>query len=94
MRKIVITPLPKQLQLESPTQLGQLVRSVRTTSGLTLEETALAIGIAKQTLQNLEKGTGTVSLALTFQVLAELGIHLHWSVSSTGGTDREFSYAT
>lgn len=82
MRTIVSTPLPPSV-LASPAELGALVRAVRTASSLTLEETALSIGVAKQTLQNLEKGTGTVSLELTFKVLAGLGIRLGWQLPKT-----------
>ena len=49
-----------------------------TATGMTLEEAALTLQVAKQTLQNLEKGKGTVSLALVFKVLNGLGIRLHW----------------
>jgi len=47
---------------------------------MTLEEAALTLQVAKQTLQNLEKGKGTISLALAFKVLTGLGIRLRWQV--------------
>ena len=87
MRTIVPTPFPEHLAVTSPEQLGQLLRAVRTATGMTLEETALAVPVAKQTLQNLERGTGTVSLSLAFKVLGGLGIGLRWDapvVSSVG----------
>jgi transcriptional regulator with XRE-family HTH domain len=34
------------------------------------------LGIAKQTLQDLERGTGTVGLAIALRVAAELGVTL------------------
>ncbi|KAF0099346.1 MAG: putative transcription factor MBF1 like protein [bacterium] len=80
MRTLVPTPFPEHQALASPEDLGKLVRAVRTAAGMTLEETALAVPVAKQTLQNLERGTGTVSLSLAFKVLAGLGIGLRWDV--------------
>lgn len=78
MRKLLVIPLPGQPTVDNPAELGMLVRAVRTSAGMTLEETALAVQVAKQTLQNLEKGRGTVSLALAFKVLTGLGIRLRW----------------
>lgn len=78
MRKLSTTPFPNHLTVASPEDVGVLVRAVRTAAGMTLEETALTVQVAKQTLQNLEKGKGTVSLALAFKVLTGLGIRLHW----------------
>jgi len=78
MRILTPTPFPDHQTVASPEDMGKLVRAVRTAAGMTLEETALAVHVAKQTLQNLEKGTGTVSLALAFKVLTGLGIRLRW----------------
>jgi len=69
-----------------PEDLGTLVRAVRTAAGMTLEEAALTIQVAKQTMQNLEKGTGTVSLALAFKVMTGLGIRLRWQAPEGTGT--------
>lgn len=77
MRTLKPTSFPDR-EVTSSEDMGKLVRAVRTTAGMTLEETAFTVGVAKQTLQNLENGTGTVSLALVFKVLAGLGIQLRW----------------
>lgn len=78
MRTLKPTPFPDHPIVTSPEDMGKLVRAVRTAAGMTLEETAFTVQVAKQTLQNLENGTGTVSLALVFKVLAGLGIRLRW----------------
>lgn len=78
MRTLSVTPFPDHPTVDCPEDLGRLVRAVRTAAGMTLEETALTVQVAKQTLQNLENGTGTVSLALAFKVLTGLGIRLRW----------------
>lgn len=80
MRTLTPTSFPDPPTVASPEDMGKLVRAVRTAAGMTLEETALTVQVAKQTLQNLEKGTGTVSLALAFKVLTGLGIRLRWQV--------------
>ena len=80
MRKVQAEPIPTSTILADPGDLGALVRAVRTSSGMTLEETALSLQVAKQTLQNLEKGKGSVSVGKTLQILRELGIRLHWEI--------------
>ncbi len=79
MKRVKPTPPPDPL-LTQPRDLGTLLRAARTASEMTLEEAALSINVAKQTLQNLEKGTGTVSLNLAFQVINGLGIRLTWQL--------------
>ncbi len=85
MRKLSVTPFPNHSAVACPEDVGVLVRAVRTTTGMTLEEAALTLQVAKQTLQNLEKGKGTVSLALVFKVLKGLGIRLHWQAPEGAG---------
>lgn len=87
MRKLSVTPLPDHSAVASPEDIGVLVRAVRTAAGMTLEETALTLQVAKQTLQNLEKGKGTISLTLAFKVLTGLGIRLRWQAPE--GTNPE-----
>ena len=86
MRKLTPTPFPEHTTIDSAEGIGKLVRAVRTAAGMTLEETALAVRVAKQTLQNLENGTGTVSLALAFKVLTGLGIRLRWQTPAAAIT--------
>lgn len=76
MRRVVPLPFPEDPTISSPAQLGTVLRAARTQSTLSLEDLALTLGIAKQTLQDLERGTGTVSLSIAFAALAGLGIAL------------------
>ncbi len=85
MRAVKPTPFPNHSTVDGPEDIGRLVRAVRTAAGMTLEETALAVQVAKQTLQNLENGRGTVSLGLVFKVLAGLGIQLRWQAPNEAG---------
>ena len=48
-RRVVPTAFPTAPQLRTCDELGAAVRAARTASGLTLEEAALAVSIAKQT---------------------------------------------
>ncbi len=79
MRTVKPTPPPESV-LTSARDLGRLMRAARTATGLTLEEAALSMNVAKQTLQNLETGTGTVSLSLAFKAVNALGIRLTWQL--------------
>lgn len=76
MPKITPKPFPAQNQLLDPKTLGEAVRSVRTHSGLSIEQAALIIGVAKQTLSDLEAGKPTVSLGLALRVANELGVSI------------------
>lgn len=76
MRRVVPTPFPLDPWLQSTEQLGAAVRASRTAAGMTLEDAALAVGVAKQTLQNLETGKGQVSLTIALRILGGLGVDL------------------
>ncbi len=56
--------------------MGNAVRAARTAAGLTIPEAALTIGVAKQTLSDLEAGKESVSLGLVLRITRELGIAL------------------
>jgi len=87
MRTVKPTAFPNHPTVDDPEDIGRIVRAVRTAAGMTLEETALAIQVAKQTLQNVENGRGTVSLELVFRILAGLGIQLRWQAPGEAGPD-------
>lgn len=76
MPKIVAKPFPQQKQLIDPMTLGEAVRSVRTQSGLSIEQAALVIGVAKQTLSDVEAGKPTVGLGLALKIANELGVSI------------------
>src|ERR1700722_18472410 len=76
MKMVKKVEFPAQLQMSSAKELGIALRSARTGAGFTLANAAQALGISKQTLSDLELGTGTVTLALAFQALNALGVCL------------------
>lgn len=73
-RRVVPIDFPADPLLRSPQDFGTAVRAARTGRGLSLEQAALLVGVAKQTLQDLELGTASVGLALALRVARELGV--------------------
>ena len=76
MRTVTPKPFPSDLELRSAKQLGIAVRAARTQAGLTLADAALTLGVAKQTLSNLELGKPSVGLGLALEIAAGLGVAL------------------
>lgn len=74
MRRVVPTPFPQTPEVIEPADLGRAVRASRTQTGMTLEQAALALGVSKQTLQDLEKGNAGVSLGLALKIAQGLGV--------------------
>ncbi len=62
MKRVIPTPLPSDAFVSDARVVGNAVRAARTAAGLTIPEAALTIGVAKQTLSNLEAGKESVSL--------------------------------
>jgi transcriptional regulator with XRE-family HTH domain len=73
MRRVVKTPFPTSPLMTTPSDLGLIIRACRTEQGLTIEEAAMTIGIAKQTLSDIETGKPSVSLGIVFKVAHGLG---------------------
>jgi transcriptional regulator with XRE-family HTH domain len=76
MKTVTPTPFPTEPTLQQPSDLGAAIRSARTSAHLTLEEAAAGLGISKQTLQDLERGTGTVGVGIALNAAAQLGVAL------------------
>jgi transcriptional regulator with XRE-family HTH domain len=76
MRTVKSTPFPDSPELLTPKNLGDAVRAARTQSGMTLETAALTLGIAKQTLSDIELGKSTVSLGNAMLAANGLGVAL------------------
>ena len=76
MKRVVATPLPTDPFVSDARVLGNAVRAARTAAGLTMEQAALSIGVAKQTLSAVETGKESVSLGLVLRITRELGVAL------------------
>lgn len=76
MRTVKPTAFPKNPELTSPRQLGEAVRAARTKAGMTLEVAALSLGLAKQTLSDIELGKETVGIGNVLRAATGLGVTL------------------
>lgn len=76
MRKTTPTPFPNDPLVRSPAVLGAAVRAARTSAGLRLQDAAELLGVAKQTLQDLETGKPGVSIGRAIEMAAGLGATL------------------
>jgi transcriptional regulator with XRE-family HTH domain len=57
--------------------IGEVVRHKRTRSKFTIEDFALFLDISKDTLTNIEHGTGAVKLSTLLHIFDELGIEMN-----------------
>lgn len=85
MRRVVPTPFPSDPLLKDAAAFGAAIRAARTGAGMTLADAAMTLGIAKQTLADLEKASASVGLAMALKVARELGV----AVFATPAADRE-----
>jgi DNA-binding XRE family transcriptional regulator len=76
MKRVVPIPFPDDPFVDSPVMLGQAIRSARTKVGLRQEDAALTIGVALQTLVDIEAGKPGVSIGKILQVALGLGVSL------------------
>jgi transcriptional regulator with XRE-family HTH domain len=64
------------VSIDSPDQLGRLIRATRRAQKLRLDDTAGAVGVGHVFVRDVEHGKPTVQLGRVLQLLAELGIVL------------------
>jgi DNA-binding XRE family transcriptional regulator len=76
VRRVKKTDFPSDMEVSESSVLGASIRASRTEASLSLEEAAMTLGIAKQTLADLERGKPTVSLGTVLKVVRELGLTL------------------
>jgi predicted transcriptional regulator len=65
-----------QISIQSVPDLGLVVRSVRRTSKIRLDDLAATAGVSKQFASDVEHGKPTVQLGLVLRLLSELGVPL------------------
>ncbi len=76
MRRVTPRAFPPDNLVGEPATLASFIRAARTQSGFTLEDAALATGVAKSTLQKIETDPSTVSFAIVLEVARQLGVTL------------------
>jgi HTH-type transcriptional regulator/antitoxin HipB len=65
------------VKIETPVDIGRLVRKWQKGAGLTLQEAAGMAGVGIRFLWELERGKPTLQLGLVLQVLQLFGLELH-----------------
>lgn len=85
-RRVVPTAFPTDPQITTCEAFGAAVRAARTASGLTLEEAALAVNVAKQTLGDIEAGRPTVGFGIALRVARALGVSLFIAPAGEAGS--------
>jgi transcriptional regulator with XRE-family HTH domain len=69
-----------RITVNSPSDLGLAVRSVRRHSKVRLDDLAATAGVSKQFTSDVEHGKATVQLGLVLKLLSELGIPLELDI--------------
>jgi HTH-type transcriptional regulator/antitoxin HipB len=62
--------------ISTPDELGAALKAARIARGLRLEDLALAAGVGRRFIGELERGKPTVRLAETLRVAAALGVSI------------------
>jgi transcriptional regulator with XRE-family HTH domain len=70
------TDFPTDPSVTDAKVLGKAVRACRTEAGLTLVEAAMVIGVAKQTLSDMENGMPSVKLGTALKIANDLGVRI------------------
>lgn len=68
------------IPIDSPEQLGRLVRAVRRAQRIRQDDLAPMAGTSHVTLMNIEHGKGSVGIGRVMEVLRELGVRIHVDV--------------
>jgi transcriptional regulator with XRE-family HTH domain len=74
MKNVVATPFPADPWMKDAAGFGSAIRAARTGAGLSLTDAALALGLSKQTLSDLETAKASVGLASALKVAQQLGV--------------------
>lgn len=62
--------------MTAPEEIGARIRRVRRAAQLTQEQVAELAGTSTRTVRDIEKGTGSVSLAVVTRVAETLGLRI------------------
>ncbi|MGO9753284.1 MAG: helix-turn-helix transcriptional regulator [Solirubrobacteraceae bacterium] len=71
--------MPSSVSVSTPEELGAALKAARIARGLRLEDLALAAGVGRRFVGELERGKPTVRLAETLRVAEALGISVRVS---------------
>jgi y4mF family transcriptional regulator len=68
------------ISIQSPDQLGLLIRAVRKHQKIRMDDIAGSAGVGPVFVREVERGKATVQLGRVMQILSELGIELRADV--------------
>lgn len=74
MKRVKPPPPPADYLVPDNRALGEAIRAARRAAGMTLTDAALLLGIARQTLINLETAKGSVRLDTALRAAREFGV--------------------
>lgn len=69
-----------RVQIQSPAELGVLIRALRKSSGVRQDDLAASVGVSKQFATDVEHGKPTAQVGLLLRVLDELGARVEIEV--------------
>ncbi len=75
-----------QITIQSVPDLGLVIRSVRRSSKVRLDDLAATAGVSKQFASDVEHGKPTVQLGLVLKLLSELGVPLKLEIPEAAAT--------
>ena len=76
MRRYSSASPPEDPLIATPAELGKTIRAARRATKMSIAEAAMQLGIAKQTLSNLETAKGAVGIDTVMRVAKEFGVSL------------------
>lgn len=76
MRTVRPQAFPEEHFISEARNIASFIRAARTQSGLTLEEAALATGVAKSTMQSIETNPAKVAFETIIYVAREMGVSI------------------
>lgn len=76
-KRVVIPNKPQLDQVMSSKLIGDSVRFVRASMGMTIEDAALLCGISKQSLNDLELGKPGCRMSTVLKVMHLMGIEMN-----------------
>ncbi len=85
MKRVKLISPPPDLVVPDSKAFGASIRAARCAANLTLADAALLLGVARQTLTNLETAKSSVSLDTALRAAREFGV----SILAVPGGQRE-----
>lgn len=76
MKRVKPLPPPADFLVPDSKALGAAIRAARCAAGMTLTEAALLLGVARQTLINLETAKSAVSVDTALRAAREFGVSI------------------